>query len=103
MTDTKPALPAETSGTEISRFNALRHGLLSRYTVLLWESADAGWRSRTRAFRLWPRRRGQGKRRGASSARPSPLFASPPRLDAAYRGRDPGLLLPRSLWRTTGP
>jgi hypothetical protein len=39
MTETKPALPAET-GTEITRFNALRHGVLSRYTVLPWESAD---------------------------------------------------------------
>ena len=34
------ALPAETGGTEITRFNALRHGVLSRYTVLPWESAD---------------------------------------------------------------
>ena len=28
------------SGTEITRFNALRHGVLSRYTVLPWEDAD---------------------------------------------------------------
>jgi hypothetical protein len=34
MTETKPALSAETDGTEITRFNALRHGVLSRYTVL---------------------------------------------------------------------
>ena len=40
MTGTKPVLPAETVGTEITRFNALRHGVLSRYTVLPWESAD---------------------------------------------------------------
>src|SRR5580700_5450690 len=40
MKETKPALPAETGGTEITRFNALRHGVLSRYTVLPWESAD---------------------------------------------------------------
>jgi hypothetical protein len=40
MTETKPALPTETGGTEITRFNALRHGVLSRYTVLPWESAD---------------------------------------------------------------
>ena len=39
MTVTKPAQPAETSGTEITRFNALRHGLLSRYAVLPWEDA----------------------------------------------------------------
>lgn len=31
------ALPTETGGTEITRFNALRHGVLSRYTVLPWE------------------------------------------------------------------
>src|SRR5580700_1738408 len=40
MKETKPALPAETGGTEITRFNALRHGVLSRYTVLPWEDAD---------------------------------------------------------------
>ena len=34
MTETKPSLPAETDGTDITRFNALRHGVLSRYTVL---------------------------------------------------------------------
>lgn len=27
-------------GTELTRFNALRHGLLSRYTILPWEDAD---------------------------------------------------------------
>jgi hypothetical protein len=40
MTQTKPTLSAETGGTEITRFNALRHGVLSRYTVLPWEDAD---------------------------------------------------------------
>lgn len=40
MTETKPDLPAETASTEITRFNALRHGVLSRYTVLPWENAD---------------------------------------------------------------
>jgi hypothetical protein len=39
-TQTKPALSAEIGGTEITRFNALRHGMLSRYTVLPWEDAD---------------------------------------------------------------
>jgi hypothetical protein len=39
MRENKPALPAETGGTEITRFNALRHGVLSRYTVLPWEDA----------------------------------------------------------------
>ena len=40
MTRTTQTLPAETGGTEITRFNALRHGVLSRYTVLPWENAD---------------------------------------------------------------
>jgi len=40
MTSTTETLPAETGGTDITRFNALRHGVLSRYTVLPWESAD---------------------------------------------------------------
>src|SRR3984893_9755442 len=40
MTRTTQALPAETAGTDITRFNALRHGVLSRYTVLPWEDAD---------------------------------------------------------------
>ena len=39
MSDRKSAKQAETSGTEITRFNALRHGVLSRYTVLPWEDA----------------------------------------------------------------
>jgi hypothetical protein len=34
MNETKPTLPAETGGMEMTRFNALRHGVLSRYTVL---------------------------------------------------------------------
>jgi len=40
MTRTTQTLPVETGATEITRFNALRHGVLSRYTVLPWESAD---------------------------------------------------------------
>src|SRR6266516_2001428 len=40
MTETELPLPADTSGTEITRFNALKHGVLSRYTVLPWEDAD---------------------------------------------------------------
>ena len=40
MTTTTQTLPAETVGTDITRFNALRHGVLSRYTVLPWENAD---------------------------------------------------------------
>jgi hypothetical protein len=40
MSKSKSVLPAETAGTEITRFNALRHGVLSRYTVLPWENSD---------------------------------------------------------------
>jgi hypothetical protein len=39
MNDTTPALPVETGGYETTRFNALRHGVLSRFTVLPWEDA----------------------------------------------------------------
>jgi hypothetical protein len=40
MTEAEPMPLAETGGTEITRFNALKHGVLSRYTVLPWEDAD---------------------------------------------------------------
>ena len=40
MTTMTQTLPAETGGTDVTRFNALRHGVLSRYTVLPWESTD---------------------------------------------------------------
>jgi hypothetical protein len=37
----KPSMqPAAADGYEVTRFNALRHGVLSRYTVLPWENAD---------------------------------------------------------------
>ena len=39
MNETESILPAKIGGTEIARFNALRHGVLSRYTVLPWEDA----------------------------------------------------------------
>src|SRR5262245_33550174 len=32
--------PPETPSTELTRFNALRHGVLSRYTVLPWEDSE---------------------------------------------------------------
>jgi hypothetical protein len=36
-------------GSELSRFNALRHGILSRYTVLPWEETElADWYRRER-------------------------------------------------------
>ncbi len=41
MTSSKTILPAETVGTEMTRFNAMKHGLLSRYTVLPWEDGEA--------------------------------------------------------------
>lgn len=37
---TEPTPPVDTRGTELTRFNALKHGVLSRYTVLPWENAD---------------------------------------------------------------
>jgi len=40
MTRTTQTLPAETGSTEITRFNALRHSILSRYAILPWEDAD---------------------------------------------------------------
>jgi hypothetical protein len=40
MTEATTTSPAEIGGTSITRFNALRHGVLSRYTVLPWEDAD---------------------------------------------------------------
>ena len=40
MTEETHALRAEVSSTELTRFNALRHGVLSRFTVLPWEDAE---------------------------------------------------------------
>ena len=40
MSETKFAQTADAGGTEVTRFNALRPGLLSRYTVLPWEDVD---------------------------------------------------------------
>ena len=40
MTETLSILPASSGGYEMARFNALRHGVLSRYTALPWEDAD---------------------------------------------------------------
>src|SRR3954451_23460963 len=37
MTEPKPVMPVDSTGTALTRFNALRHGVLSRYTVLPWE------------------------------------------------------------------
>src|SRR3954451_6435940 len=40
MINTDLPAPVETAGTAITRFNALRHGVLSRYTVLPWEDPE---------------------------------------------------------------
>ena len=40
MTDTTSTPPTEADSYKVTRFNALRHGVLSRYTVLPWEDAD---------------------------------------------------------------
>jgi hypothetical protein len=37
VSGTNPTLQAEPTGTEMTRFNALKHGILSRYIVLPWE------------------------------------------------------------------
>jgi hypothetical protein len=37
MTKTTSTLPVEVGSFDVTRFNALRHGVLSRYTVLPWE------------------------------------------------------------------
>jgi hypothetical protein len=39
MTDPTAPVPSESSDYEVTRFNALKHGILSRYTVLPWEDA----------------------------------------------------------------
>ncbi len=40
MSKTEPSGPVGTAGTVVTRFNALRHGVLSRYTVLPWEDGE---------------------------------------------------------------
>lgn len=40
MSESNTIEAAEGAGTELTRFNALRHGVLSRYTVLPWEDGD---------------------------------------------------------------
>src|SRR3712207_5407 len=39
MSETTTTLPVVSGGYDLTRFNALRHGVLSRYTVLPWEDA----------------------------------------------------------------
>ena len=38
--ETTSMQPIKAEGYDVTRFNALRHGILSRYTVLPWEDAD---------------------------------------------------------------
>ena len=38
--ETTSMQPIKAEGYDVTRFNALRHGVLSRYTVLPWEDAD---------------------------------------------------------------
>jgi hypothetical protein len=45
MTKKTQTLPAQTGGTDITRFNALRHAVLSRYTVLPGRCGGAGGRT----------------------------------------------------------
>jgi hypothetical protein len=40
VTDMTSTQPTDVDGYETTRFNALRHGVLSRYTVLPWEDQD---------------------------------------------------------------
>src|SRR6202521_3184114 len=40
LNETHSVQPVAAGGYEVTRFNALRHGVLSRYTVLPWENAD---------------------------------------------------------------
>jgi hypothetical protein len=39
MTLETETMPPENTGAEATRFNACRHGVLSRHTVLPWENA----------------------------------------------------------------
>jgi hypothetical protein len=66
-------LPAETGGTDITRFNALRHGLLSRYTILPWESTDE-YQAVVEA--LVAEHRPQGRQRSTSSRRSPASFGA---------------------------
>ena len=40
MNEANSTLQPKTGGTDVTRFNALRHGVLSRYTVLPWEDSE---------------------------------------------------------------
>ena len=43
MSETLSNLSTDTGGTEVTRFNALRHGVLSRYTVLRPPTSITPW------------------------------------------------------------
>ena len=90
MTGTTQTLPAETGGTDITRFNALRHGVLSRYTVLPWESADE-YRAVVEALVTEHGPQGPSSRRSPASSGASGGFAllRLPRTGAGFRERWP--------------
>ena len=99
MIETKPTLPAETGGTEITRFNALRHGVLSRYTVLPWEDAGriqrpgrgAGGRARAAGADRGASGRGTGRHPVAQAPAAPGRGRRPP-----ARARRHALVLPRN-------
>ena len=110
MTEIKPILPAESSSTEMTRFNALRHGVLSRYTVLPWEDADEyralrrGARSRARAARDQPK--SISSRNWPASCGASAGYAWPrlPPIGADWKPRSrPGAIRWKQLWSTSMP
>ena len=45
MTSTTETLPVEIGGTDITRFSALRHGVLSRFTVLCCGRSLPNWQA----------------------------------------------------------
>jgi hypothetical protein len=70
MTKTKPALRTERGGTEITRFNPFKHGILSRYTVLPWEDT-AEYNARLPGWPEWPRSIDEAKRQFQARAEQS--------------------------------
>jgi hypothetical protein len=74
MNETKSALPAKIRGTEITRFNALCHGVLSRYTVLPWAGVVTLRATSTRSFSAAGKVR---PLRPRCATRPSPPHEAP--------------------------
>jgi hypothetical protein len=57
MNDMTTNMPPESGGYQVTRFNALRHGVLSRYTVLSWED-EGGYQTLLEALALEHRPQG---------------------------------------------